>query len=275
MTKLAKELGVDISVKVKDGEDTVFHPDEFDMNEFPAHYVVNRERLDRYIENQFYAADPVRYKEVVVRQRSTGNRQISRSYVMGMYTNRFGKIICQSCRRIMTANEIYAVEIANFGIEMEQLRLCLCPNCYQRYEAIKKTRSDEYVESVRRAIIHTSIANKEPYYKIDASKDMSLFFTQTHLAEIQNIIQLLDKYGVPMKENEVQTDNGDKFSGGKIDEIVVHDGEMIEYETMKDMKKHKVELDVDSYRLHKAMDGRPIGVVFEFEGQKYRITQKF
>lgn len=275
LTKLAKELGVDISVKVKDGEDTVFHPDEFDMNEFPAHYVVNRERLDRYIENQFYAADPVRYKEVVVRQRSTGNRQISRSYVMGMYTNRFGKIICQSCRRIMTANEIYAVEIANFGIEMEQLRLCLCPNCYQRYEAIKKTRSDEYVESVRRAIIHTSIANKEPYYKIDASKDMSLFFTQTHLAEIQNIIQLLDKYGVPMKENEVQTDNGDKFSGGKIDEIVVHDGEMIEYETMKDMKKHKVELDVDSYRLHKAMDGRPIGVVFEFEGQKYRITQKF
>ena len=78
-----------------------------------------------------------------------------------------------------------------------------------------------------------------------------------------------------MKEVEIQTDNEGKLSGGKIDEIIVHDGEMIEYETMKDMKKHKVELDIDSYRLHKAMDGRPIGVVFEFEGQKYRITQKF
>ena len=275
LAKLAKELGVDISVKTGDGEDTVFNPDEFDMNEFPVRYVANRERLDRYVENQFYAADPVRYKEVVVRQRSTGNKQINRSYVKGMYTNQFGRIICQSCRRIMTDNEIYAVEVANFGVEMEQLRLCLCPNCYQRYEAIKKTRSDEYKESVKRAIVHTSIATKEPYYKIDASKDMSLYFTQTHLAELQNILQLLDKYGVPMKEVEIQTDNEGKLSGGKIDEIIVHDGEMIEYETMKDMKKHKVELDIDSYRLHKAMDGRPIGVVFEFEGQKYRITQKF
>jgi hypothetical protein len=39
-----------------------------------------------------------------------------------------------------------------------------------------------------------------------------------------------------------------------VNEIVVHDGEMIEYETMSDMKKHEVELDVDKYKLHKAMD---------------------
>lgn len=275
LAKLAKELGVDIAVKTGNGENTVFNPEEFDMNEFPVRYVANRERLDRYVENQFYAADPIRYKEVVVRQRSTGNTQINRSYVKGMYTNQFGKIICQSCRRIMTDREIYAVEIANFGVEMEQLRLCLCPNCYQKYEAIKKTRSDEYKDSVRRAIEHISIAVREPYYKVDASKDMSLFFTQTHLAELQNILQLLDKYGVPMKDIDIKTNEEGKITGGKLDEIVVHDGEMIEYETMSDMKKHEVELDIDKYKLHKAMDGRPIGVVFEFEGQKYRITQKF
>lgn len=35
------------------------------------------------------------------------------------------------------------------------------------------------------------------------------------------------------------------------------------------------ELDVDSYKLHKAMEGRTINVVFEYDGEKYRITQKF
>lgn len=48
----------------------------------------------------------------------------------------------------------------------------------------------------------------------------------------------------------------------------------IDYETMDDMKTHRVELDIDRYRLHKVMDGRPIGDVFEYEGKEYRITKK-
>lgn len=275
LKKLAKELGVEISVTTGGGESEIFDPNSFDMNEFPVRYVVNRERLERYVENQFYAADPVRYKEVVVRQRQNGNQQINRSYVKGMYTNQFGKIICQSCRRVMTDKEIYAVEIANFGVAMEQLRLCLCPNCYQKYEAIKKTRSDEYKASIKRAMVNAAISIREPYYKVSASVDMSLYFTQTHLAEVQNILQLLDKYGVPMKAVDVPVSSaGTAIVGGKLDEIVVHDGEMIEYETMDDMKTHRVELDIDRYRLHKVMDGRPIGVVFEYEGKEYRITKK-
>lgn len=275
LAKLAKELGVEIAVTKEDGDSTVFNPDDFDMNEFPVRYVVNRERMERYVENQFYAADPVRYKEVVVRQKVSGNRDLTRAYLKGMYTNQFGKIICQSCRRIMGEKEIYAVSITNFGVDMEQLNLCLCPNCYQKYETIKKTRSDEYKASIKRAMENALISLQEPYYKVSASKDMSLYFTQIHLAEIQNILQLLDKYGKPMKAIDMSSNTGDiPVVGGKLDEIVVHDGEMIEYETMEDMKKHRVELDIDRYKLHKAMDGRPIGVVFEYDGKKYRITQK-
>lgn len=275
LAKLARELGVDISVTKEEGGSTVFNPDDFDMSEFPVRYVVNKERLERYVENQFYAADPIRYEEIVVRQRRTGNQQIYKSYVKGMYTNQFGKVICQSCRRIMSDKEIYAVEIANFGVEMEQLRLCLCPNCYHKYEAIKKTRSDEYKASIKRALENAAITLREAYYKVSASVDLSLYFTQTHLAEVQNILHLLDRYGVPMKAVDIiETGNNKKISGGNLDEIVVHDGEMIEYETMDDMKKHTVELDVDRYKLHKEMEGRPIGVVFEFKERKYRITRK-
>lgn len=81
--------------------------------------------------------------------------------------------------------------------------------------------------------------------------------------------------GVPMRAIDIPVSTGRALIvGGKLDEIVVHDGEMIEYETMEDMKTHRVELDVDKYRLHKVMDGRPIGVVFEYEGIQYRITKK-
>ena len=49
-------------------------------------------------------------------------------------------------------------------------------------------------------------------------------------------MQLLDKYGVPMKAVDVPISfAGTVIVGGKLDEIVVHDGEMIEYETMDDI----------------------------------------
>ena len=270
LAKLAKELGVEISVKEMDG--VVFDPDSFKMDEFPIRYIVNMDRLERYIENEFYAADPVRYKEVVVLKRSSGNRSLNRAYVKEMYTNQFGKMICQGCRKSFPENEQFAVEIANFGVDMEQLHLCLCPSCYQKYETIKKTRVTEYKDTIRRALENTSISTKEPYYKVEVS-NMTLFFTQIHLAEIQSILFLLDKYGVPMEKIEVKY-NKDFVSNGQLDEIVIHDGEMIEYETLKDMKTHRVTIDIDKYSLHKEMDGRPIGVVFEYKGEKYRITKK-
>lgn len=184
LRKLAKELGVEISITTGCGESETFDPNSFDMNEFPVRYVVNRERLERYVENQFYAADPVRYKDVVVKQKVSGNNGIMRAYLKEMYTNQFGKVICQGCKRVIE-REPFNVAIANFGIDMEQLNLCLCPNCYQKYEAIKKTRSDEYKASIKRAIENAVISIKEPYYKVSASMDMSLYFTQTHLAEVQ------------------------------------------------------------------------------------------
>lgn len=273
LKKLAKELGVGLSIAIEEDIDSVFNPDDFDMSEFPIRYIKNQDRLNRYVENQFYAADHVRYKEVIVRQRTSGNKKVNQSYVREMYTNQYGKLICQGCRRIMGNDELFTVEIANFGLEMEQLHMCMCPNCYQKYESIKMTRADEYKDSIKRAIINMTIGYKMPYYEVVAS-NMPLYFTQTHLAEIQEILKLIDDYGLPSKELEqiINTEKG--ITGGKLDEIVVHDGEYIEYQTMSDLKTHKVTLDIDKYSLHKEMDGRPIGVVFEYKGQKYRITQK-
>lgn len=273
LKKLAMEFGVEIAINTG-GTETVFDPNSFDMSEFPVRYIVNGERLKRHIENQFFSADPIRYKEVIIKQKEneSTNQKIRKAYLKGMYTNQYNKVICQSCRKIMPDTDIFSVSIANYGIEMEQLYLCLCPKCHHRYESVKKTRSDEYKESVKRAIEYSVVTEKEPFYKIVASRDMSLYFTQTHLAELKSIFQMLDTYGVP-----TPVPDGviiDSPTGGGLDEIVVHDGEMIEYETMDDMKKHQVELDIDRYGLHKEMNGRPLNVVFEYKERKYRITKK-
>lgn len=273
LKQLAKELGVDLSVNGGGATGEIFKPDDFDMSEFPSRYIVNTERLNRFVENQFYAADHVRYKEVVIRQRTSGNKGVNQAYVREMYTNQYGKLICQSCKKIMSGNDLFTVELANFGIEMEQLHLCLCPNCYHKYEAIKMNRAKDYRDSIRRAILNLPISTKKPYYEVVASK-MPLYFTQIHIAEIQEILKLIDQYGLPSNEFDKIDGSSGEITGGKLDEIVVHDGEMIEYETMKDMKKHIVELDIDKYSLHKAMNGRPLSVVFEYNGEEYRITKK-
>mgnify|MGYP004495924769 CR=1 FL=1 len=68
--------------------------DDYDMEEFPAKYIVNKDLLNRHVENQFYSADPIRYKEVVIKQKvdDAVNRNIRRAYIRNMYTNQFGKL---------------------------------------------------------------------------------------------------------------------------------------------------------------------------------------
>ncbi len=126
-----------------------------------------------------------------------------------------------SCRKAMSEKDIYSVGIANYDIEMEQLYLCLCPNCHHKYESIKMTRKGDYKESIKRAIENISIAEKEPSYKIAASRDMTLYFTQTHLAELQKIFQMLDSYGAPIKGPIIDIIDDGAISDGKLDEIVV------------------------------------------------------
>lgn len=270
---LATELGVNLIFENEDGEDTVFDPTEFDMQEFPKQDIVNLERLERYIQNQFYSSDPVQYREVIVRKRDSAYIQMRKSYVRNMYTNQFGKTICQSCKKIIRDKTMNAVEIANYGVEMEQLALCLCPECYQRYENLKKKRSDQFKESIKRAIQNVFTLKSGQEYKVDISEDMSLSFTQTHAVEIQKIFQLLDEYGIPAEHIECSEQT---FSDGGLDEFTVHDGEMIEYQCLSEEKNkiHTLILDVDKRKLDQAMEGRPINGSFEFEGKKYRILRK-
>ena len=94
----------------------------------------NKESLIHHVREQFFCADPVKYMPVLRQIRVSKSARMMRSYVIGMYTNESNVHICQICKE--PAQFVEAVEIANFGLELPQMHLCLCKNCASKYKSI-------------------------------------------------------------------------------------------------------------------------------------------
>lgn len=114
---------------------------------------------------------------------------------MGMYQNDSDTLICQMCKK--PAPYVDVTEIANYGIEMPQLNLCLCRNCSTRYKQFRDSNKERFKIAMTRALREIDISSPEESYEIALSSDTSIFFTQTHLAEVKEILSLLDEYGLP------------------------------------------------------------------------------
>lgn len=203
LKQLARELGLQVGEVIEDAyekdEEAVFQPDSWISSEFPIHKVRNKESLIQHVREQFFCADPVKYMPVLRQIRVSKSARMVRSYVIGMYTNESNVHICQICKEPVPFIEV--VEIANFGLELPQMHLCLCKNCASKYKAIRDNHKEEYRRQVQQAIISMDLENADEEYEIGLSNDISIAFTQTHLAEIQTLLMLMDKYGLPDVEN--------------------------------------------------------------------------
>jgi hypothetical protein len=194
-------------VHMESGEQTdassdVFNPyARYRSMVFPARRVWNRERLAEHIEREFFCADPVRYKEKLRQIRISPSPKKARQYVSDMYTNDSGTRICQMCKK--EADSFQATEIANFGVEMSPLRLCLCPTCAQQYKQLRDGNKEDFKAKLKEALHETSNENPDNVWTVSLPDDVQVHFTETHLAEIQEIVSLLEEYGVPkMAEDE-------------------------------------------------------------------------
>ena len=118
-----------------------------------------------------------------------------RAYAVGMYTNDSQVKMCQMCRK--PSAYVDGVEIANFGMELPQLHLCLCRNCSSRYRQLRDSDKEGFKEKMRAALLGLDIQAAADSYEIILKKDASLSFTQTHIAEIQTLLRLMDEYGLP------------------------------------------------------------------------------
>ena len=104
VTQLARELGLQVSEASNDDDwddddGEVFDPNAWRDEEFPVNRVNNIDYLIRHVQEQFYCADPITYKQVWRQIRVSKNAKADRSYAIGMYTNSSNTKICQMCRK--------------------------------------------------------------------------------------------------------------------------------------------------------------------------------
>lgn len=204
--QLAKELGYDISAigKAREPEQEnaseQFDPDAWQSEEFPQRRIRNIESLIEHVRQEFFCADPVRYQKVLRQIRTSKSPKIMRAYTLSMYVNEGDVQICQMCKK--PAPFVDVTEIANYGIEMPQLNLCLCKNCSSRYKQFRDGNKEKFKEEMTKAIRGIDIESPAEDYEIYLSTDTAVHFTQTHLAEVKEILSLLEQYGIPGQEED-------------------------------------------------------------------------
>ena len=229
LRQLAKELGLEVNeVKQEendwDEEEGTFSINDLTKGEFPVHSVRNMDNLVNHVREQFFCADPIKYEKVLRQIRVSKNPSVVRAYVTSMYTNDVGERICQMCKQ--PTDQVEVTEIANFGMEMEQLNLCLCRNCAGRYKLLRDKNKDffrsEISEALNRLDVNMNISN----YEIEITEYASIFLTQTHVAEIQAILKLIHENGLPRSESNIENaltlnESNNDVVDLKEDEIVI------------------------------------------------------
>ncbi len=180
-----------------ESEDDFFDPNTWRDTSFPLRKIKNLEYLINHVQQQFYFADPITYKTVLRSIRISKNANFDRSYSIGMYTNSSNLIFCQMCKN--PNRFIDVVQIANFGIEMPQLNLCLCRECSAKYHAMCNKNKENFVKDFVNELEKYDIHNSEDC-SIKFNKEITLHFTHVHIAEIQEIFRLIKEYGLPNKD---------------------------------------------------------------------------
>lgn len=163
--------------------------------EFPLLPVRSWDALKKHAAEMLIYADPVRYEERVRSIRVSNRQKEARAYLQNMYrhegSNRF-KYACQLCHD--TCSNFKAAEVfLNPETELDPLNLCLCPNCTEHYRDL---RSDERImKKVRDAFLTRSEEDigAGEYVAVSLNQEDELWFTQTHFAEIRELIRLVDE----------------------------------------------------------------------------------
>lgn len=125
--------------------------------------------------------------------------------------NRF-KFACQLCHD--TCSTFEATEIfLKPETELDPVNLCLCPNCAAAYRKLRT--NTEIMENVRRSILTMKDSDIEngDYVTVSLDDDDELWFTQTHFAEIRELMKLAEEVKQSKQAAPAQTgadDEGEK-----------------------------------------------------------------
>lgn len=185
---------------------------------FPTVHVRSWDALRKHVAEMLLYADPVRYEEKIRSIRVSNHSKEARAYLSNMYrhdgNNRF-KFACQLCHETCASFEATELFLKP-ETELDPVTLCLCPNCAAAYRKLRTNKT--IMDSVRNAFLmanDSSIENSD-YVTVPLDDDDQLWFTQTHFAEIRELLKLSEevKSSKSIKERsasqDIEEDEGSK-----------------------------------------------------------------
>ncbi len=162
---------------------------------FPSLNVKSWEALRKHAVEMLIYADPTRYEMRLRSIRVSNHPREAKAYLQNMYrhegNNRF-KFACQLCHE--TCSSFEATEVfPKPETELDPVNLCLCPNCAAAYRRLRT--NEEIMGNIRKAFLTKSDADIEngDYVVVSIDDDDALWFTQTHFAEIRELIRLTEE----------------------------------------------------------------------------------
>lgn len=162
---------------------------------FPTLHVRSWDALRKHAAEMLIYADPVRFEARIRSIRVSNHPREAKAYLSNMYRhegiNRF-KFACQLCHD--TCSSFEATELfPKPETELDPVNLCLCPNCAAAY---RKLRSNQTImESIRSVFLTKKDTDIESgdYVSVPIDDDDELWFTQTHFAEIRELMKLSEE----------------------------------------------------------------------------------
>ena len=172
-----------------DGDDVVDNSKESSILEFPSARVKNWKALKKHAAEVLFFAEPVKYEYVQRHIRTSSNANGAREYLQSMYRYEgMPEYACQMCHN--TTSNFEACQIFDkMETELAPCHLSLCPNCAQKYKAMRKETSamNQFKHQIS-SISEAKIGKSEPIHFM--VMEAEIWFTQIHIAEIKELLHL-------------------------------------------------------------------------------------
>ncbi len=192
--ELSRQFGMTVD-QLRQLKDSGFRSDsgtgkqEDTDDEFPVDHVKNWEALKKHAAQVLAYASPVSYQSVIRSVRISKSADDVRAYLMNMYrVTGSRKYACQICHRAFSAIEACQLENKP-DLELDPLNLCTCPNCAGKFRVIRN--NDVAIKNLMEQIMNQSEVsikmNDHVSIRVD---DLDIWFTQTHMAEIKELLTL-------------------------------------------------------------------------------------
>ncbi len=192
--------------------DSKVHSDQYyeDWDEdeiaFPSAEIRHWDTLRKHVAAEFAYAAPVEYQKKIRSVRVSHQKSDVDAYLKGMYKIEGSyRYACQMCHEYFP-NIQQTQLLKEMEEELDPMYLCLCPNCAAEYNRMKNNQTEmkEFLDNIRE-LSDEDIDSENPV-EIEFSSE-NIWFTQTHIAEIRELMMLIDEMKKDKKIIENQAKN--------------------------------------------------------------------